>query len=70
MFPVLFYFLSSIWIVIGFGLDCQSILKSGFIWIFNHIFVLDLDWIDNPKNWIEQKPARDITISLQYNSGK
>jgi hypothetical protein len=29
MFAV-FYFLSSSWIVIGFELDCQSILKSGF----------------------------------------
>jgi hypothetical protein len=25
-----FHFFSSRWIVIGFGLDCQSILKSGF----------------------------------------
>ena len=25
-----FHFFSSSWIVIGFGLDCQSILKSGF----------------------------------------
>jgi hypothetical protein len=45
-----FHFFSSSWIVIGFGLDCQSIFKKLiWIWILNHIFVLDLDWIDNPK---------------------
>jgi hypothetical protein len=37
MFAV-FYFLSSSWIVIGFGLDCQSILKSGFGFGFSIIF--------------------------------
>jgi len=31
------------WIVIGFGLDLD------WIWIVNHIFMMDLDWIDNPK---------------------
>ncbi len=27
-------------------------------WIDNHLFAMDLDWIDNPKNRIEQQPAR------------
>jgi len=41
------------WIVIGFGLACQSILQNWiWIWNFNHKFVMDLDWIDNPKNRI------------------
>ncbi len=33
------------------SLDCQSILKIGFVGIsiVNHIFVMDLDWINNPK---------------------
>jgi hypothetical protein len=43
-------FLSSSWIVIGFGLDCQSILKSGLDLDFQSYFLLDLDWI-------EQKPV-------------
>jgi len=46
------------WIVIGFGLDCQSILKIGF-WIFKHIFLLNLDWIDNPKKWIDNPKKMD-----------
>jgi hypothetical protein len=57
MFAV-FYFLSSSWIVIGFGLDCQSILKSGFGFGFTIIFLCWI-WIGLTiqKNWIEQKPA-------------
>ena len=37
-----FHFFSSSWIVIGFGLDCQSILKSGFGFGFKITF---LCWI-------------------------
>jgi hypothetical protein len=42
--------------VIGFGLDCQSILKSGFGF---KITFLCWIWIGLTikKNWIEQKPA-------------
>jgi hypothetical protein len=38
----------TIWSVIGFGL---SIHFENWIWIWiaNHIFVMDLDWIVNPK---------------------
>jgi hypothetical protein len=49
-----FHFFSSSWIVIGLSIHFK---KWIWIWILNYIFVLDLDWIDNPKNWIEQKPA-------------
>jgi hypothetical protein len=32
------------------------------IWIFIHIFMMDLDWIDIPKNWIEQQPVDDTDV--------
>jgi hypothetical protein len=38
------FILSSSWIVIGLPIHFKNL-----IWIFNHIFVLDFDWIDNPK---------------------
>jgi len=44
------------WIWIGFSIHFEN-----WIWIVNQIFVMDLDWIDNPKNQIEQYPA----LSLQ-----
>jgi hypothetical protein len=40
------------WIWIGLSIHLEK-----WIWIVNHIFVMDLDWIDNPKNWIEQQPG-------------
>ena len=49
--------------MIGFGLDCQSILKSGFG--FSIIF---LRWIwiglTIQKNWIEQYPGNIIHSAL------
>ena len=46
------------WIVIGFGLDCQSILKSGFGFGLS-IINLQRIWIGLPirKKWIEQYPG-------------
>ena len=59
-----FHFFSSSWIVIGFGLDCQSILKSGFG--FSIIFLCWI-WIGLTiqKNWIEQKPAMENGLSTK-----
>jgi len=38
------------WIVIGFGCNCKSILKSGIQFGFLiTFFAIDLDWIDIPK---------------------
>jgi hypothetical protein len=34
------------WIWIGLSIQFE---KWIWIWIANHIFVMDLDWIDNPK---------------------
>jgi hypothetical protein len=34
------------WIWIGLSIHFE---KWIWIWIFNQIFVMDLDWIDNPK---------------------
>jgi hypothetical protein len=42
------------WIVVGFSIHFE---KWIWIWISNHIFVMDLDWIDNKKNRIEQQPG-------------
>ena len=52
------YFFSSSRIVIGFGLDFQSILKSGFGFGFKITFLCWI-WIGLTiqKNWIEQKPG-------------
>jgi hypothetical protein len=36
------------WIWIGLSIHIE---KWIWIWIDNHIFVMDLDWIDNPKKW-------------------
>ena len=51
------FFAKSSWIVIGFGLDCQSILKIGFGFGFSIIYLL---WIriglTIQNNWIEQYP--------------
>jgi len=36
-------------------LDCQYILKIGFGFVLTiTYFFMDLDWIDNPKKWMEQ----------------
>jgi hypothetical protein len=39
-------------------LDCDwiglSIHFEKWIWIVNHKFLVDLDWIENLKKWIEQ----------------
>jgi len=55
-------FSKSSWIVIGFGLDCQSNLKSGFGFGFSIIY---LDWIwiglTIQKNWIEQYPVIHVS---------
>ena len=42
------------WIWIGLSIHFENWI---WIWIDNHKFVKDLDWIENPKNWIEQYPA-------------
>ena len=34
------------WIVIGMSIHFENWI---WIWIVNHIFLMDLDWIDNPK---------------------
>jgi hypothetical protein len=47
--------------VIGFGLDCQSILKSRFG--FGLSILRDFNWIVNPKKWIEQQPAYRGTVA-------
>ena len=47
--------------MIGFGLDCQSVLKSGFGF---GLTITYLQWIwiglTIQKNWIEQKPANGL----------
>jgi hypothetical protein len=49
------YFLSRSWIVIEFGLDCQSFLKREFRFGFSITF-LHWIWIGMTihKNWVEQ----------------
>jgi len=32
---------------------------ENWIWIVNYILGTDLDWIENPKNRIEQQPERN-----------
>jgi hypothetical protein len=61
MFAAIYYFLLSSWIVIGFGLDCQSILKSGFGFGFSIAFLYWI-WIvlTIQKDRIEQKLAGRI----------
>ena len=41
----IFKFSTIIWLVTGFG-----------FWIVNHKSPMDLNWIENPKKWIEQHP--------------
>ncbi len=47
-----FFFKKKYMTVIGLSIDFE---KWIFIWIVNHIVVMDLDWVNNPKNWIEQQ---------------
>ena len=42
IFAVLYLFSKNSWIGLSIHFENQ-------IWIVNHIFVMDLDWIDNPK---------------------
>ena len=41
----------------GFALSIEFVILIHFgllIWVVNHIILIDLDWIDNPKTLIEQ----------------
>jgi len=65
--------------VIEFGLDCQSTLKSVFglsihfekcIWIVNHIFAMDLDWIEQQPAYIQHTGQYEVQINAQEFSHK
>ncbi len=59
-------FFKIFWIVIGFGLDCQSILKSGFGMTITYMWWIWIRLIIQ-KNWIEQQPdKRDQSTNFHF----
>jgi hypothetical protein len=58
------FFLSSSWIVIGLSIHFKK-----WIWIFNHMFVLDLDWIYNKKNGLSKSLPTLYPSMAQHGGG-